>query len=97
MVGGSDREECFGVGRMACLVEDGELLYDRMDGFEHEEGHSYRLRIERYDLWPDREEPSLDSGRCGYRLLDGHVPSSGVRVRHPDVPVSAAALVSSAS
>ena len=70
MVGRPEREECFGVGRMGCLVEDGEFYYDRMDGFEHEEGHSYRLRIERYDRWPDREEPPQDSVRCGYRLFD---------------------------
>lgn len=70
VVVGPKRVECFGVGRMECLVVNGELFYDRIDGFEHEEGHSYRLRIETYDRWPDREEPPQDAGRFGYRLID---------------------------
>ena len=65
-----ERVECVGVAPMQCLVVDGEWFYDEIEGFEHEEGYEYRLKIEQYDAWPDREEPPQDAGRYGYRLIE---------------------------
>ena len=67
---GPARQECYGPFRRMCLVVDGEYFYDEIDGFTHELGYQYRLRIERYDAWPGREEPPQDASRYGYRLLE---------------------------
>lgn len=61
--------DCVGVGPMKCLEVDGRLFYDGIRGFEHEEGFSYRLRIERYEAYPGREPPQ-DASRYGYRLIE---------------------------
>ena len=70
VVVGPERVECVGVAPMKCLVVDGEWFYDEIEGFEHQEGYEYRLRMEQYDAWPDREEPPQDAGRYGYRLIE---------------------------
>ena len=67
---GPELKECVGVDPMLCMVVHGGLFYDRIEGFEHEEGHVYRLKIERYDAWPDMEEPPQDASRYGYRLIE---------------------------
>ena len=64
------RAECVGVALMECLVVDGELFYGEIEGFEHEAGYVYRLRIERYDPWPEMEEPPADASEYGYRLIE---------------------------
>ena len=61
--------DCVGVGPMKCLEVDGLLFYDSISGFEHEEGFSYRLKIERYEAYPGREPPQ-DASRYGYRLIE---------------------------
>lgn len=63
-------EDCVGIAPMKCMVVDGELFYDHIDGFDHEPGYEYRLKIERYDAWPGMEEPPQDAGRYGYRLIE---------------------------
>lgn len=67
---GPMRVECSGPFPRMCLVVDGEYFYDEIDGFTHEPGYQYRLRIERYDAWPGQEEPPQDASRYGYRLLE---------------------------
>ncbi len=46
---------------MRCMVVNGELFYDAIEGFDYVEGFDYLLKVERYDAWPDQEEP------CGRR------------------------------
>lgn len=67
---GPEREECTGSAPQLCLVVDGELFYDEIDGFQHEAGYQYRLRIEQYDRWPGQAEIPQDAGRYAYRLLE---------------------------
>ena len=67
---GPARQECYGPFRRMCLIVDGGFFYDEIDGFEHEPGYEYRLRIERYDAFPGQKEPPQDAGRYGYRLLE---------------------------
>ncbi len=55
---------------MKCMVVDGGLFYDSIEGFDYEEGYVYRLKIERYDAWPGQGEPPQDAGRYGYRLVE---------------------------
>ena len=62
--------DCVGVGPMKCLEVDGLLFYESIRGFEHEEGYSYRLKIERYDAFPGRKEPPQDASKYGYRLIE---------------------------
>ena len=66
---GPDLLDCVGVGPRKCLVVDGKLFYDSIDVFKHEEGCTYRLKIERYDAFPGEEEPPQDASRYGYRLI----------------------------
>ena len=67
---GPELVECVGSHPQQCLVVDGELFYDPIDGFRHQTGYRYRLRIERYDRFPGQTEIPQDTGRYGYRLLE---------------------------
>ena len=67
---GPELVECVGSHPQQCLVVDGELFYDPIDGFRHQAGYRYRLRIERYDRFPGQTEIPQDTGRYGYRLLE---------------------------
>ena len=68
---GPERVECVGVVPMQCLVVDGEFFYDAIEGFEYEDRVClYRIRMERYDAWPDLEEPPQDASAYGYRLVE---------------------------
>lgn len=69
VVVGPAKVECQGVAPQWCLIVDGEFFYDDIDGFDHEAGYRYRLRIEEYDRWPGQTEIPQDTGRYGYRLL----------------------------
>ena len=66
---GSELEECGGVGPIKCLVVNGELFFDTIEGFDFEEGFYYRLKIERTDLYPGQDPPQ-DASRYRYRLLE---------------------------
>ena len=66
---GPQRMECVGVAPQMCLVVNDELFYDEIDGFDHQPGYAYRLRIERYDRWPGQTEIPQDVGRYRYGLL----------------------------
>lgn len=69
VVVGPELKDCVGVGPMKCMVVDGLLFYDGIDGFDYQEGYEYRLRIEQFDAWPGQEPPQ-DAGRYGYRLIE---------------------------
>ena len=60
---------CYGVGERACMVVDGYLFYNGIEGFDFEPGYTYRLRIGKYDPW-DGKEPPQDAGQYAYRLLE---------------------------
>ena len=66
---GPELEACHGPFPQQCLVVDGELFYDAIEGFKHEAGYRYRLRIEQYDRFPGQTEIPQDTGRYGYRLV----------------------------
>lgn len=66
---GPELEDCVGSAPMRCMVVDGELFYDDIDGFEYEAGYRYRLRMERYDRWPGQAPPA-DASKYGYRLIE---------------------------
>ena len=60
--------KCYGVGLQSCMVVDGGLFYDQIEGFTFEAGYDYRLRIGKHDPWDG--EPPQDAGRYAYRLLE---------------------------
>lgn len=66
---GPERVYCEGSAPMMCMVVDGELFYDDIEGFEHEAGYRYRLRMERYDRWQGQAPPA-DASKYGYRLIE---------------------------
>ena len=59
---------CYGEGLQSCMVVDGGLFYDQIEGFTYEPGYDYRLRIGKHDPWGG--EPPQDAGRYAYRLLE---------------------------
>ena len=61
--------KCYGVGLRSCMVVNGGLFYDGIEGFEYEAGYDYRLRVGKYDPWGGGEPPQ-DAGRYAYRLLE---------------------------
>ena len=34
---------------MQCMVVDGGLFYDPIEGFDYQEGYTYELKVERHD------------------------------------------------
>ncbi len=66
---GPELEDCVGSAPMMCMMVDGDLFYDDIEGFEHEAGYRYRLRMERYDRWQGQAPPA-DASKYGYRLID---------------------------
>ena len=62
--------DCVGLGPRKCLEVNGRFFYEGIDGFKHEEGYTYRLKIERYDAFPGQKEPPQDTSRYGYRLIE---------------------------
>ena len=61
--------KCYGVAVRSCMVVDGQLFYNGIEGFTHEPGYDYRLRVGKYDPWDGREPPQ-DASRYAYRLLE---------------------------
>ena len=76
--------KCYGVGLQSCMVVDGGLFYDGIEGFDFEAGYNYRLRIGVYDPWNGKEPPQ-DAGRYAYRLLE-----QLEKTRAPSTPVTLA-------
>lgn len=66
---GPELEDCVGSAPMRCMVVDGYLFYDAIEGFEHEAGYRYRLTMERYDRWHGQAPPA-DASKYGYRLIE---------------------------
>lgn len=66
---GSQLVPCAGTGLMQCLLVNGVPFQDAIEGFDYEEGYIYRLRVEREDLYLNREQPP-DLPRYRYRLID---------------------------
>ena len=69
--------DCVGLGPRKCLEVDGHFFYEGIDGFKHEEGYTYRLKIERYDAFPGQKEPPQDASRYGYRLIEAISKTAG--------------------
>ena len=67
---GPDLVDCVGVAPQKCLVVNGTLFYGAIDSFNYSEGYTWRLKVERYDAWPDLDEPPQDAERYGYRIID---------------------------
>ena len=67
---GPELLDCVGVGPRQCLEVNGRFFYEGIDGFKHEEGYTYRLKIERYDAFPGEKEPPQDASRYGYHLVE---------------------------
>ena len=62
--------DCVGLGPRKCLEVNGRFFYEGIDEFKHEEGYTYRLKIEQYDAFPGQKDPPQDASRYGYRLIE---------------------------
>lgn len=66
---GPELRDCVGVGPMRCLVVDNALFYDSIQGFEHQSGYEYQLRIQRRLRFNSDHIPA-DASRYQYQLLE---------------------------
>ena len=66
---GPNLADCVGLGPRTCMVVDGSLFYDYIEGFNHIEGCSYQLDIARDQVYTAENAPS-DASLYRYRLLD---------------------------
>ncbi len=60
------KQDCVGVAPMRCLVVNGELFYDSIQGFEFEEGTEYEVLVAR----TERENVPADASKYQYRRVE---------------------------
>lgn len=61
-----NRVDCIGEAPQKCLLMDGNLFYDSIEGFTHEEGYTYTLRIRVHTV----QNPPADGSSFRYELVD---------------------------
>ncbi len=67
----AQKVHCTGVGPMTCLkvrsspAEEWQLLYSRIEGFEHQAGYLYQLKIKKTQV----ENPPADGSSIRYQLI----------------------------
>ncbi len=62
----AEKADCVGVGPMKCLVVNGELFYDSIEGFDFKEGVEYTILVER----TAKENVPADAGAYAYRRVE---------------------------
>ncbi len=69
---GPEKVDCVGVGPQQCLQikenpeDDWQLFYDQIEGFTHEDGHAYVIRV----LVEPVENPPADASSLKYTLIE---------------------------
>ena len=66
---GPSRVDCVGVAPQSCLVVDGELFYDTIEGFNHVEGRSYVLEVERRRMCGGRTGAECPADASAFRYI----------------------------
>lgn len=66
---GPTRVACEGVAPQTCLVVDGQLFYDTIEGFSHSEGSSYVLEVERRRMCGGRTGASCPADASAFRYI----------------------------
>lgn len=61
-----NKQDCVGVAPMKCLVVNGDLFYDSIEGFEFEEGTEYEITVAR----TERENVPADASKYKYRRVE---------------------------
>ena len=59
-------QDCVGVAPMKCLVVNNELFYDEIQGFQHQQGTEYIIKVQR----TKRENTPADAGAYIYQLVE---------------------------
>ena len=67
---------CVGLAPGECLVVDGDLFYDSIAGFTHEDGRSYILEVERRRVCGGRTGRTCPADASPYRYTLERVVSS---------------------
>jgi len=65
----SSQVDCTGVGPQKCLVVNGQLFYDGIEGFEFEEGYEYKLRVNKTQIYDETNAPA-DASIYKYTLVE---------------------------
>ena len=66
---GPSRVDCVGVAPQRCLVVDGDLFYDTIEGFSHVEGTSYVLEVERQRMCGGRTGATCPADASAFRYI----------------------------
>ena len=78
---GPELVDCVGSAPMKCMEVDGQLFYESIEGFTHEGGYTYKLKIEQYDAFPGKGEPpqsnAVSHGCSPARFRDINVINTG--------------------
>lgn len=61
-----EKQDCVGVTLMKCLVVNGELFYDSIEGFEFKEGTEYEIVVAR----TERENVPADASKYTYQRVE---------------------------
>ncbi|ODA35730.1 hypothetical protein A8L45_03065 [Veronia pacifica] len=62
-------ENCTGLIPMKCLVVDGDLFYDRIQGFRFQEGYYYKVKMAVEPAYPQGVVPA-DASPYKYTLVE---------------------------
>lgn len=65
----SSQVECTGVGPQKCLIVNGQLFYDGIEGFDYEEGYEYKLRVNKTQIYDETNAPA-DTSIYKYILVE---------------------------
>ena len=66
---GPEKEDCEGVGPQECLVVDGELFYDEIEGFEFEEGKTQKIRVRQIQEYASEDDVPADASLYRYQMI----------------------------
>lgn len=66
---GPEKEDCEGVGPQECLVVDGELFYDEIEGFEFEEGKTQKVRVRQIQQYDNEDDIPADGSLYRYQMI----------------------------
>jgi len=69
---GPEKVDCIGVGPQKCLVVNGEMFYESIEGFNYKSGFEYEVRVKKSLTFGTRDTTKIpaDASMYKYELID---------------------------